>query len=63
MRSGPRRRSGAMLDGGEMAQVRAGTVQPKREDVYVALPYASSFYCLVEEWQDCEELRPKPKEK
>ena len=24
---------------------------------------ASSFHCLEEEWKDCEELRPKPKEK
>ena len=25
--------------------------------------YAASFHCLVEEWKDSEELRPKPKEK
>ena len=25
--------------------------------------YAASFHCLVEQWKDCEELRPKPKEK
>ena len=24
---------------------------------------AASFHCLVEEWTDCEELKPKPKEK
>ena len=24
---------------------------------------AASFHCLVEQWKDCEELRPKPKEK
>ena len=24
---------------------------------------AASFHCLVEEWKDCEELRPQPKEK
>ena len=30
--------------------------------MYVALQYAASFHCLVEEWEDCEELRPKPKE-
>ena len=23
----------------------------------------ASFHCLVEEWKDCEDLRPKPKEK
>ena len=31
--------------------------------MYVALQYAASFHSLVEEWKDCEELRPKPKEK
>ena len=31
--------------------------------MYVALQYAASFLCLVEEWKDCEELKPKPKEK
>ena len=30
--------------------------------MYVALQYAASFHCLVEEWKDCEELKPKPKE-
>ena len=35
----------------------------KRELVYVALQYAASFHCLVEEWKDCEEFKPKPKEK
>ena len=38
-------------------------MQQDREEVYVALQYAASFHCLVEEWKDCEELRPKPKEK
>ena len=28
-----------------------------------ALQYAAIFHCLVEEWKDCEELKPKPKEK
>ena len=27
------------------------------------MQYAASFHCLVEEWKDCEELKPKPKEK
>ena len=35
----------------------------KREEVYAALQYAASFHCLVEEWKDCEELKPKPKER
>ena len=42
--------------GGENAQIRAGTVQLRTEEVYAALQYAASFHCLVEEWQDCEEL-------
>ena len=51
---------GAMMDEGEMAQIR-GTVQHKREEVHAALPYAARFYCLVEEWHDCEEVEPTPK--
>ena len=45
-----------------MAQARASTIQQEREEVYAALQYAASFHCLVEEWQDCEELKPQPKE-
>ena len=26
-------------------------------------PTAASFHCLVEEWKDCEEPKPQPKEK
>ena len=35
----------------------------EREEVYAALQYTASFHCLVKEWKDCEELKPKPKEK
>ena len=56
-------KAGAMLDEGFTAEARAKTMQQEREEVYPALQYAASFHCLVEEWQDCEELRPKPKEK
>ena len=35
----------------------------KKEEVYAALQYAASFHCKVQEWQDFEELKPKPKEK
>ena len=58
-------KAGAMVDEGFMAEVRANTVQQEREreEVYAALQYAASFHCLVEEWKDCEELKPKPKEK
>ena len=48
-----------MMDGGVMAQIRASTVRQEIDEVYAALPYAASFHCLVEEWQDCEELKPK----
>ena len=34
-----------------------------REEVCVALQYAASFHCLEEQGKDCEELKPKPKEK
>ena len=55
-------KEGAMLDGGDMAQMRATTIQQEREEVYAALQYAASFHCLVEERKDCEEHTPKPKE-
>ena len=51
---------GERLDGEDLAQVRAIAIQQEREEVYAALQYAASFHCLVEEWKDCEELRPKP---
>ena len=35
----------------------------RKEKVYAALQYAASFHCLAEQWKDCEELEPKPKEK
>ena len=33
------------------------------EEVYAAVQYAASFHCLVEKWNECEELKPKPIEK
>ena len=54
-------KAGAMLDEGFMAEAIAETVQQEREEVYAALEYATSFQ--VEGWKDCEELKPKPKEK
>ena len=40
---------GAMLDGGEMAMIRASAVQQRRWEVYAALQYAARFHCVVEE--------------
>ena len=54
---------GATLDEGFLAEAKAETIQKEREEVYAALQRAASFHCLVEQWKDCEELRPKPKEK
>ena len=56
-------KEGAMLDKGFMADVRAKTMQQEREEVYAAFQCAASFHCSVEEWKDCDELKPKPKEK
>ena len=56
-------KAGAMLDEGFMAEARAKTVHQEREGVTAALQYAASVHCLVEEWKDCEELRPKPTER
>ena len=39
----------AMLDGGDMAQIRASTVQQKTEEVCAVFQYAAGFQYLVEE--------------
>ena len=56
-------KAGAMLDEFFMAGARAETMKKETEEVYAALQYVASFHCLVEEWKDCAELRPKPNEK
>ena len=56
-------REGGRGDGGVMAQIRTSSDQQRREEVHTEFQYAASFRCLVEEWQDCEELKPKLKEK
>ena len=56
-------KAGARLDEGFMAEMRAVTMKQEREEVYAALQYAARVHFLVEEWKDCEELKPKPKEK
>ena len=55
-------KDGAMLDGGEMAQLRASTVQ-RREEEYAASQCAAGCHCLVEEWHDCAQLKHTPNEK
>ena len=52
-----------MLDGRGVAEIRASTVQQRTEEVYAALQHAACFHCLVEEWKECEELLPEPKDK
>ena len=56
-------KAGAMLVAGFMAEVRAVTMKQERREVYADLQNAASFHCQVEQWKDCEELRPKRKEK
>ena len=56
-------KEGPMLDEGFMAEARAKTVQQERGEVYAALQFAASFHCFLEEWKDCEELKPEPREK
>ena len=56
-------KDGATLDGGEMAQMRATTVQQKREEVCAALQCAAGFHWMVEEWHDCGERKPRPEDK
>ena len=51
------------MDEGFMAEAKAETMKQKKEQVYVALQCAASCHCLVEEWKDCQELKPKPKDK
>ena len=54
---------GAMLGGGEMAQIRASAVQQRREEVYAALQNAACSHRMVEKWHDYEVLTPRPKER
>ena len=42
-------KEGAMLDGGDMAQVRAITIQQELEEFHASLQKAASFHCLVED--------------
>ena len=56
-------KEGTMLDKGCMAEVRAVLVTQEREEVNVSLQHAASFHCLVEEWKDCEEVRPRAERK
>ena len=56
-------KAGAIVDEVFMVETSAKTMQQEREEVDAALQYAASFHCSVEEWKDCEELKPKPKEK
>ena len=37
-------------------------MQQEREECCTQ-PCSVRFHCFVEEWKDCEELKPKPKEK
>ena len=52
-----------MLDEGLVTEVRGVTMKHEREEVFVALQYAASFHCLVEEWKDCEETQAKAERK
>ena len=56
-------KEGSMLDGREMAQIRAAAVQQGSMEVYVAYQCAACFRSLANEQHDCEEWKPKPKEK
>ena len=57
-------KAGVMLDEGFMAETREDSQQEReREDMFAALQCAASLHCLVEKWKDCEELKPKPKER
>ena len=46
---------GSMMNGGVLAQVRASRVQQTSEEV------EANVHCLVEDWRDCAEFKPKPK--
>ena len=52
-------KDGVMLDVREMDQIRASTVQRRREEWHAALQYAAGLGCVVEEWHDSEELDPR----
>ena len=38
------------------------TVQQEEKMCTQPVQYTASFHCLVEEWKDCEEIKPQPKE-
>ena len=44
-------KAGAVLDEGFVAEARTGAMEQEREEVHVALQYAASFHCLVDEWK------------
>ena len=53
---------GTMFDGGEMAQIRASTVQQR--GVFRGTAVRSSLTLSGgDDWHDCEELKPNPKDK
>ena len=39
------------------------TVMQERKKVYAPLQCAAIFHCQLENWIDCDELKPKHKEK
>ena len=51
-------KEGADLDGRAVATIRAATVRQERLEVYVA-KQAATLHRQVENWHDCEELKPK----
>ena len=56
-------KDGADLDGGAMVTIRNATVRQERMEVNAALQFVATFHCHVEHWHDCDELKPKRREK
>ena len=50
-------------EAGAMVTIKAATVRQGRMEVRAALQCAAAFHCQVENWHDCDEMKPKPKQK
>ena len=56
-------KAGAMLDEGSWRKREQRQCSRSEKRCTQPLQYAASFHCLLEEWKDCAEVKPKAKRK
>ena len=56
-------KEGALLDEGFMARQEQRQLSRSEKRCTQFCSVRPVFHCLVEEWKDCEELKPQPKER